>query len=218
MPSLWARLDSQTTSRAKEVPTMRIALLEQTKVERGETMTEENMPNKPDLVQIINRIAEEVNTVLDAQTEDKYFQEIVLLQSFIENILIWLVWVEVMWKKSTPKYIEEQQSVNKVSSFCQGLNFYQAVNLAFTIDLVKPDLYIKLDSIRAKRNDFIHQLWLYKNRDQIPTLRTELETLASTSSQLVAIVNRLTKKTGLGGELNTVYLRKWAKAMKRMGK
>jgi hypothetical protein len=60
------------------------------------------MTKEHDLAQIINSLADEVNSVLNSRNKDKYFQEIVLLYSFIENILIWLVWVDLMWKKSTP--------------------------------------------------------------------------------------------------------------------
>jgi hypothetical protein len=100
-------------------------------------------------------------------------------------------------------------------SFCEGLNFYQAVNIAFATNLIKHDLYSKLDSVRRQRNSIIHQLWLYEHRNDMRLLRRELERLAKISNELIVIFNRLTKKFGFD-DIYTAYLGKWKKAMKEV--
>jgi hypothetical protein len=118
-----------------------------------------------------------------------------------------------MWKKSGPQYIDATDSISKLTSFCEGLSFYQAANLAFASDLIKHDLYSRLDSIRGQRNNVIHQLWLYEHRNDTQVLRTELEKLAKISSELVVIFNRLSKKFGFE-EIYTTYLSRWGKLKK----
>ena len=53
-----------------------------------------------DITQSINEIAEEINLVLNSRSKERYFEEIIMLYSFIENLLKWLVFVKILWQKS----------------------------------------------------------------------------------------------------------------------
>jgi len=51
------------------------------------------------IADLIEKIADEVNSVLNKRRKEKYFDNIVLLYSFIENLLKWLIFVKVLWDK-----------------------------------------------------------------------------------------------------------------------
>jgi len=53
-----------------------------------------------DITRSINEIAEEINLVLNSRSKERYFEEIIMLYSFIENLLKWLVFVKILWQKS----------------------------------------------------------------------------------------------------------------------
>lgn len=143
----------------------------------------------------INEVAEEVYLVLDDCIKDRYFQEIVLLYSFIENLLKWLVFVKIMWDKSDRAINEKEWK--RLQSHCKRLTFYNALSMALSIDLIDFGLYERIDAIREERNSLIHQFWIYSHRRNFRVLRKKLEKLARTANQLVGIFNRLTKEIGV---------------------
>ena len=149
-----------------------------------------------DISQPINEIAEEVNSVLNDRKKERYFEKTVLLYSFIENLLKWLVFVKTIWEKSGKDSINKKE-MEKLRSFCKRLNFYNASNLAFSIDLIDFDLYRKIDAIRDERNNIIHQFWIYSHRNDFLALRKKLEKLARVANQLVEIFNQLAEEIGV---------------------
>jgi len=153
------------------------------------------MGEDSDITKVINEIAEEINSVLDNCKQEGYFQEVILLYSFIENLLKWLVFVKILWNKSSRELIENE--VDKLWSYCKRLTFYNALNVALLIDLVDFDLYQRIDAIRKERNDVIHQLWIYDHRNDLLVLRKKLEDLARVADQLVGIFNGLTESIGV---------------------
>jgi len=148
-----------------------------------------------DITQPINEIAEEINSVLNSRKKEEYFEKIILRYSFIENLLKWLVFVKALWKKADKELPQEE--VDKLRSFCKKLNFYNALNIALSIDLVDLNLYKRIDAIRQERNDMIHQFWIYSQRNNLLVLRKKLEKLAEVANQLVGIFNQLTKEVGV---------------------
>lgn len=169
---------------------------------------ETRVKNEPTLDQVINDLAAEVNTVLDSRIEDKYFQEVMVLHSFLENILTWLLWTHMIWNNSGPEHNNEQDLPRKLTALCETLTFREALKLAYAKHLISSNLYKKLNSIRTSRNNLVHQLWLYSHRNDPAILRCELETLADVSNQLITMVVRMNDRYGLGG-IYDVYLPKW---------
>lgn len=157
------------------------------------------------IAQTINEIAEEVNRVLNDSVTGEYFDAIILLYSFIENMLKWLVFSRTLWQKSGKETLSTKE-VDRIRSFCRGLGFYNALNIALSIDLVGFDLYKEIDTIRRERNDTIHQLWIYARRHDPQVLREKLETLACVANQLVEISNALVKEIGVT-EIYEAYLK-----------
>lgn len=149
------------------------------------------------IIQPVNEIASEVNSVLNNRLKDRYFEKIVLLYSFIENILKWLVLVKTIWEKSGKGEVLGKQRWEKFKSFFKRLSFYNALNVAYSIDLIDFDLYRKIDAVRQERNNTLHQFWIYSHRNDFLVLRRRLEKLAKVTSQLVEILNQLTEEIGV---------------------
>ena len=156
-----------------------------------------------DITQSINGIAKEINLVLNSRSKERYFEEIIMLYSFIENLLKWLVFVKILWQKSDKELT--QKEANKLRSFYKKLNFYNALYMAFSIDLIDFSLYKRIDMIREERNNVIHQFWMYSHRNNLLVLRKKLEKLAGVASQLVRIFNQLTQEVGVD-EVYEIFL------------
>jgi len=145
---------------------------------------------------LINDIADEINEVLSQAQRQRYFHCIVLLYSFIENLLKWLVFVKILWIKSA-KEVMAKKEARDVRRFCRRLNFYNCLRIALGTDLISYPLYRKLDRVREERNDVVHQLWIYKHRRSNLVMRKKLEKIARTSSDLVGVFNALTREIGV---------------------
>lgn len=152
------------------------------------------MKKEVNIANTINEIAAEVNSVLNNREKDKYFQEIVLLYSFIENLLKWLVWMKSMWERDEPFGVDV---MSKMRTFYRGVSFYEALNIAFSINLIDLKLFEKIDTIRKERNNVIHQLWIYGERNRLLLLRKRLERLARVANDLVGISNELINEIGV---------------------
>ena len=159
-------------------------------------MAQQSVPREhTDITQVINEIGQEVSSVLNSRKKGKYFEEIILLYSFIENLLKWLVAMKMLWQKCDKELSEEE--VGKLRSFCRDLHFYNAQGTAFCIGAIDLDLCKRIDSVRTERNDVVHQFWMYGDRNNPLVLRKKLEKLAGVANQLVGVFNQLTEEIGV---------------------
>jgi len=156
-----------------------------------------NQVRNGNIAELINEMADEINTILDNQEENQYFYGLIFLISFIENVLKWLVFNKVMWINAGEERVMDDQEVEKVRQFCRSLNFYNAQQFALTINVIDLELYSQINEIRRQRNDMIHQFWAYSRRTDYPMLRRELENLASVCNKLVEISNDLFEEIGV---------------------
>ena len=156
-----------------------------------------------DITQPINEIADEINSVLHNRKKDRYFEKIVLLYSFIENILKWLVFVKLVWERCCSNEsvklsgAELDEQANRVESFSRSLSFYHATNLAYSVALINYDLYRRIEHVRKQRNNIVHQFWLYSHRNDFSELRKTLKELAKVAKQLVGVLDRLSEEIGV---------------------
>ena len=148
-----------------------------------------------DITEAINSIGDEVNSVLNNRQKEKYFDGVVLLYSFIENVLKWLIFVQLLWSKSGR--VVPDKEMTELQRFCKSLNFYQAQHIALSLDVIDWKLFQRIDAIRQERNDVIHQFWLYVHRGNNLVLRKKLEKLAGVASQLVENTKKLTREIGV---------------------
>ena len=150
------------------------------------------------IVKIVNKIGEEVEKVLKSHNVEKYFEEIMLLYSLIENLLKWLVFVKIFWEKMGEKELDKEE-LGKLRPFCRQLRFYDALNIGLSMKLIDFNLYKKMDKVRKERTDVTHQLWIYEHRRNPLELRKTLEMLAGVAKELAKISARLTNQIGVEG-------------------
>jgi len=149
------------------------------------------------LIDEINDVAEQINNILNKKQNQRYFEGIVVLYSFIEDVLTWLVFVQILWNKTEKKEVITAREFDKLKNYCNQLNFHPLLNLSLVIGLLDYKLYKKLDDARKERNQVIHQFWLYTHKCNKQVLRKKLEKLARIANSLVAKLNALVKETGM---------------------
>jgi hypothetical protein len=163
--------------------------------------------NKLDLLAAINRIAGEVNGVLNDGKEEEYFYALLLLYSFIENILKHICFLDAMWKQKGELH---RDITEIVAEKYIDTTFDQAIRNASKGRLKRSKkLRERLDGLRRKRNNFIHQLWLHEQARSNPKLlRRELEEAAYIANALVTRVNKMQEEMGV---LDPYYPADWLK-------
>lgn len=149
----------------------------------------------------INNLIAEVNQCLAKSDESKYFQNIALLYSFHENLLKWMVAVQILWDRSDSERrnsgeINDEEN-KKMKIFFKSLTFYQAQNLALSLGVIDLNLYKQIEQIRKQRNDILHDLWLFEHRNDNKKLRIELENIANITNDLIQVFNELTEEIGV---------------------
>lgn len=145
----------------------------------------------------INSLAEEINAILNGKQKERYFEGIAIVHSFIEDVLKWLVFTQILWNKSQePNGILKPAEVEQIIGYCNQLNFYSLLNIGLSVGLLDFKLFGKLNSIRSERNSLVHQYWLYVHKGKRQIFRKKLEKLAGASNTLVACFNRLVKEIG----------------------
>jgi hypothetical protein len=147
-----------------------------------------------DIAHAINDIKDEVNAVLDERQKDRYFPCIILVYSFLENILQWFVFVKLLWEAGR---VMKPEEFNTLRKYCRSLRFRSALQQAFALGLIDWKLYKRLDAIREERNDVVHQFWLHSHRGNNLVLRKKLEKLARAASDLVGATNALVTYIGM---------------------
>jgi hypothetical protein len=119
---------------------------------------------------------------------------ILTLYSFIEKLLVLLVYFKIIWNKS--HRVLDGDEVRHLKEFCNQQDFYALLRLALAVDLINSALFKKLESIRVERNSIVHQFWLYEHRNSRLILRKKLEKLAGVANLLVGLFNKLVEETG----------------------
>lgn len=149
------------------------------------------------LIDEINNVAKEINDILNEKQKQRYFEGIVLLYSFIEDVLTWLIFVHILWNKSENNVSMPILETEVVKNYCNSLNFHSLLNLSLSIDLLDYQLYRKIENARVERNRIIHEFWLYTHKSKKQVLRKKLEKLAHIANSLVVKLNSLVKETGM---------------------
>jgi hypothetical protein len=88
------------------------------------------MHHETNVADVINTIAAEVNMVLNKRQKEQYFDKVVLLYSFIENLLKWIVYIDIVWHQ-TKRYhksniLVTEEEEKDIRKFCKRLRFYDA--------------------------------------------------------------------------------------------
>lgn len=164
-------------------------------------MTKRNK-NYKNIIDVVNKIGEEIDKDLEDKIKEKYFTDTLLLYSFVENVLKWLVFNKILWNKSTR--VLESQEVNIIGNVSKNLNFNICLKIAFSLDLINFKLYKKIENIKNERNSIIHQLWVYEHRNNTRLMRKKLEVISNISRELAKILTKLINKIGVD-EAQNIY-------------
>jgi hypothetical protein len=151
-------------------------------------------PTTHNIFDLINQIADTINKTLDDKQKERYLPGILMLYSFIEKLLVLLVYVKVLWNKAQGPLNSDEIRVLK--DFCNQQEFYPLLRLALAVNLIDIALFKRLEAIRIERNSIVHQFWLYQHRENRLVLRKKLEKLARVANELVGVFNELVKETG----------------------
>jgi hypothetical protein len=142
-------------------------------------------------------MTDEINDNLNKKKKEKYFENITLLYSFIENVLKWLVYANALWTRSrSPKKITTKE-IKEIRNYCKKLNFFGAISVAYIDGLIDLKLYKRIHEIRKERNMIIHKFWILQRRGDLRVFRKKLEKLANIANSLVGVFNRLTRRIGV---------------------
>lgn len=146
----------------------------------------------------INGVAAQVNEILNSKQKDRYFEGIAILHSFIEDILKWLVFTQIVWNRSqdTDKSMAPGE-VAEIRGYCNQQNLYSLLNLGLSVGLLDYKLFGRLNEIRKERNSLVHQYWLYIHKVKRHIFRKKLEKLAGVANDLVGKFNGLMEEIGV---------------------
>lgn len=134
--------------------------------------------NARDMSDLINLLADEINVTLNTNRAEKYFESVILLYSLVENLLVWLLYVNTLWEIYSKPVKISSKDMEDAERFFQRLSFYNATWMALSTKLIDLDLWRRVDKLRKERNDIVHQLWLYEHRGGTSQLGKKLEELA----------------------------------------
>lgn len=143
---------------------------------------------------LIDRIADTTNSILDENQKERYLAGILMLYSFIEKLLVLLVYVKIIWNKADRTL--KKQELQHLKEFCSQQEFYRLLRLALSVDLIDLAMFERLEAVRIERNSIVHQFWLYEHRENRLILRKKLEKLARMANDLVTVFNKLVDETG----------------------
>jgi hypothetical protein len=146
------------------------------------------------LTNAVERVENDIRSILSKRQSTRYFEGIVLMYSLIENVLKWLVFLKVLWDKSDR--VLPQRETESLRQFCNQQDFYSALNLALVTGLIKHPLFRRIDQIRKERNDVVHQCYLFTHRRNHRVLRAKLERIVSVADDLFVVFNDLVRETG----------------------
>ncbi len=148
------------------------------------------------LLDEVNALADQINAVLNRKEKARYFESIALLHSFIEDMLKWLVFTQIVWNKSE-KGVMPDRELEQLRQYCNQLSLYQLLNFGLSVDLLSYSLFRRLDAVRIERNQLVHQYWLYAHKGKAPPSRNPRATTCRVPSTLVGKLNDLVKQTGM---------------------
>jgi hypothetical protein len=141
------------------------------------------VPNFADI--LINR-RKEVKKILENNENERFYESIIIQYSLIESTLKYMVFLQLLFNL-TALHVNKKTSsedfsfkMDKLTVYCQGLSFYQALHLAVSSNVIDEKLYKQIDKIRIERNDWIHQCWLLQYKSDSSELKEDLKMVNDT--------------------------------------
>ena len=158
------------------------------------------------IIEVTNQIGAEVRETLKTRNSCLYFQETYLLYSLAENILKYLVATKKCWdvncnlvdeldaKRIKGEVISDDEYYfdgEKIRNQIKKLRFVDAINEAFLLVLISHEMKDKLETFRKERNNLIHELYLFEERNNMEFMKKRLEDAESIVSELIPVFEHL---------------------------
>jgi len=164
------------------------------------------MPKKKkqkDLIEIVNEIGEDIDSILDERKTERYLEGIVLTYSFIENILKYTGFLKRSWDQNCIDVDNDlplekiSENTEKIHKECSKYNFYQSHENAHELGLIDNKLRLMINEIREERNDMVHQFWLYAHRKKPQTLERKFKKLVRISKKTIKPFVKISREIGI---------------------
>jgi hypothetical protein len=149
------------------------------------------------IIETVNQIGDEVERAIEGNDTGEYFKLTLLLYSLNENLLKYLVATKICWDESCKQVDKqdngEEYTVNfgKIREDAKESSFYVAINNAKALRLVSEELADSLHMLRKERNDLIHELYLFQERNDAEFMKESLQKAKDIVIRLVAIFEHL---------------------------
>jgi len=156
-----------------------------------------------DLIEIVNEIGEDIDSILDERKTERYLEGIVLTYSLIENILKYTVFLKRSWDQNCSDVDNDlplekiSEHTEKIHKECSKYNFYKSLENAHELGLIDDKLQSMINEIREERNDMVHQFWLYAHRKNPHVLEKKLKKIVRISKKTIKPFVKLSREIGI---------------------
>jgi hypothetical protein len=156
------------------------------------------------IIDIVNQIGDEVELSLSKNESNEFFKQTILLYSLTENLLKYLVATKICWDESCIQSDKidngEEYSVDfgVIRDRAKDYSFNRTIDNAKVLGLISEDLKNRLHDLRKERNDLIHELYLFQQRNDAEFMRGNLMKVEGICEELSTIfVNLIYEEIGV---------------------
>ncbi len=151
----------------------------------------------PNIIEIIDEIGKEVEIALKRDDHREYFMQSLLLYSLTENILKYLVATKILWNE-TCKQVDKLDAgeeylvdFGEIRNKTKRLSFKNAIDQAKSLQLIDERLRNRINEIREERNDLIHELYVFRQRNNKDFMKRNLVKIQDVVIELCKILEKL---------------------------
>lgn len=149
------------------------------------------------IIETINQIGTEIDQLMEKNDSNEFFKQSILLYSLTENLLRFLVATKICWVESCKQIDELDKGKEYEVDFkairykAKNYTFSASIEKAKALNLISNDLKNKLHELRKERNDLIHELYLFQQRNNLEFMRKNFTKIKSIVIELISIFEKL---------------------------
>lgn len=149
------------------------------------------------IIDVVNQIGDEVEVSLASDDTNEFFKQTILLLSLTENLLKYLVATKICWDETCEKVdktdSDEECFVDfgEIREKAKDYSFSVTIDRARALGLISEDLKGRLHELRNERNDLIHELYLFQQRNDAEFMRENLIKIKGIVEELIPIFENL---------------------------
>jgi hypothetical protein len=124
---------------------------------------EGTMDDLEDVISVWNNTLDRIYEIFQKKMEEQYPEGVLLLGSIIEEFLRVLIVSRLIF--STRHYFNlASKDINEIDDYADDLSLYHKIKTSFMLGLVDKATYKALENFRKKRNRWVHDFFLEKER------------------------------------------------------